>query len=479
VPDDAMPDQSSTEKQAVPAQEPPPARPRRAALPAPAPVARRRPAKATPVPGGSEVPPPSSSSIASKLQELEARLAVTPLEASRRTDVPAGPASRKAAAVAPVVEAPAEAPAADVPAPAEESPAPVEVPAPIEVPAPVEVPAPIEAATAVPGPRKAAARRKASVPETQSVGLPADHSAKAPAALEEMATTEPDAAAAPASLPRVRKAAAQQDSAQVPAAKRPAKKAVAALIELPVEAAAQATPEVAPDAAAPAKRAPRASSARTTTVLGPSPTPPPVPDPAAGEAIPAQRRGGLPFGALLVVLLLAVAAGLGVAALVLNRAATFEARTVVQVVPVGSAGSADALKAAVVKYERQVAARDLTGDASASVGVRRSQVSEAIRARTAGTDKIELVVRAKSAGDADAVAQAAGGALVELVVVDQIDSAPALEDTVTASVVSGADAERATPTHTDAALVGGGTAAGVLVLAGIGAALARKNRQKV
>jgi hypothetical protein len=246
-------------------------------------------------------------------------------------------------------------------------------------------------------------------------------------------------------------------------------------------------------AGGPTKRAPASRTAATKapvpvaaeTPLAAEPLPAleavPVVVPAVEvvPATPSPARPGQPtrsraLGAasVLVVLLLAVAAGLGTAALVLKRTPTFEARTVVQLVPVGTA-SQDVLRAAVATYEQQLAGRDLTGDASASVGVRRNELRGTVRVQTAGPDKIRLIVRARSAGDAEAVARAAGTALVELVVVDQIKTAATPEDTLSATAVGGSVADRVKPSNTEAGIAAGLAAVVVLVLAGLGAGVRR------
>lgn len=244
-------------------------------------------------------------------------------------------------------------------------------------------------------------------------------------------------------------------------------------------------------AGGPAKRSP---ASRTAAKKAPTPPAPVAAEtPLAADPLPAvegppalpspirqgqpTRSGALWAGSVLVVLLLAVAAGLGTATLVLKRTPTFEARAVVQLVPVGTA-SQDVLRAAVATYSQQLAGRDLTGDASASVGVRRRELRGAVRVQTAGPDTIRLVVRAASAGDAQAVAQAAGTALVELVVVDQIKKAATPEDTLSATAVGSTVADRVKPSNTEAVTAAGLAAAAVLVLAGLGAGVRRARARR-
>lgn len=503
-----------------------------AAEPAAPPVRARRPAPAVvprhlrpdPQPAA-EAPAdaPAPDSLADRLQELEARISAEPVPTPATPAPVAKAAPRKVAArKAPAAEeASPEAPAVDLTKPA----SPTAAAAPIEATTPEQSPeSTTEATTEATTEEPTSADTPADTPADAPVGAPDETAVDAPTRALPVPAAEPaeptidpvegaadgDATATPVPAAKKAKAPAKTTAAKAPAkkaaAKAPAKKAAptkrapakkaavgtAAAGAAAASAASAASADVA-TAAAPeqdasidellgtpasvAETAPEAPRARRTKVapVAVAAEPAKASHRPASELVPAQRGAG-PLWAL-VALLLAVAVGLGVAAIVKGQDHVWEAKSLVTLTP-GSASSnnqVDALRAGQQRYLAKAANDSFTAVSALKANMPQSEIPEAVEVTARGGDQLALTARASTAKGALALANASGVTLAATV-----SSGEALEpnagERLGAYVVGPSpEAVRTSPTDTEilvAGLLGG---AAVLLAAGVLALVRRSN----
>jgi len=204
-------------------------------------------------------------------------------------------------------------------------------------------------------------------------------------------------------------------------------------------------------------------------------------DDVAYESRATSRPPSTGLGALAVVIvvLLAVAAGLGAAAVVKDRPATWQARSVVILHPgeAPSLNGADAVRAALTRYRKTVANSSFTAQSALKSGMPDKEVRGTITARPTGDDALVLIASASSAEGAKALANAAGLTLVITVGSDQELVAPSPGDRLSATVNGPSPkATRTKPTDQDM-LVAGLLAAGSVLLVGIVLSLSRRPRK--
>ncbi len=190
-----------------------------------------------------------------------------------------------------------------------------------------------------------------------------------------------------------------------------------------------------------------------------------------------SRGSGLLMG-LLIALLLAVAAGLGTAALVQSRDSTWEATSVVTLLtgPQPSVNSVDALAGGQDRYVDKVANASFTAQAALKAGMPDDEVRDNITARRQGGEALAVVASASSSDGALALADAAGVTLVATVVNDQALASPPGDRL--GATVSGPSttAERTTPSATSVLLVGLLAGVAVLLLAGVVLVVGRRRK---
>ena len=465
-----------------------PTAPVRARRPAPAVVPRHlRPDTAsaaasaeTPVPVEASAEPPAeeppaaepaeSDSIAGRLQELEARLSAEP--AAAEAPAPAKKAVRKAAAKkAPAAEVPAEPVAETQAAPADADP-PTEA---LAVPVAEEV-----AGDAVPAPAEEPAEEPTEEPTEEPAEEPADAPAGEP--LAEDAPVEEAATATPAKAPVKAKAPAKKAVAPVkaPAKKAPAKKAVAKkapAVDLAPAAVAGCQDASLDDLMGGSE--PETAAVPTPARRPVAPTEPPVAATAyrpATELVPAQGGGGGLLWAL-AALLLAVAVGLGVAALVRGQDHVWEAKSLVTLTPgpASSVNQVDALRLGQQRYVEKAANDSFTALAALKANMPQGEIREKVQVEPRGGDQLALTARASTGQGALSLANASGLTLAATIVSGEALE-PAAGDRLGAVVVGPSpEAVRTSPTDTEilvAGLLGG---AAVLLLAGVLTLVRRSN----
>lgn len=162
----------------------------------------------------------------------------------------------------------------------------------------------------------------------------------------------------------------------------------------------------------------------------------------------------------LIVLLLALAAGLGSAAVVKNRPATWQSQTVVTLTtPAGT--DEDAV---VDRLAKKVDTSGFAGLTAAAAGVRTSDVRELAKARRGGSGEVVVDLRASTADQAVKLAAAAGPQLLLTLATDQALLGDP-DKRVTGAVTTAATSpERVKPTDQQAWLVGGLAGLAVLLI---------------
>ena len=296
--------------------------------------------------------------------------------------------------------------------------------------------------------------------------------APAGAAVEEP-VEEDGAADAPVSEPDVAEAPVKKAPAKKTAAKRaPAKKAPAKKAPVKRPTLAQSTPASTPwpvRAAAPAP--PPAAVPRPAAV----PPPPPARPAAEAPVAPVRQRDGVVrLLVTLAVLLLAVAAALGAAALVEHRDATYQSRTAVRLDPGPdpTLPIAETVQAGLTKYADLAGSSAFALDAARRAGIPASSLKGDLAAAPSGTDTVELTVQASSASRARALATGAGDALVEAVNLQEAADQASAGDRLAAAVVGTPSAVvKTAPSSRDAWVAALLAAGAVLVVAGLAAVL--------
>lgn len=183
--------------------------------------------------------------------------------------------------------------------------------------------------------------------------------------------------------------------------------------------------------------------------------------------------------ATFVVLLLAVAAGLGGAAVVKSRPATWQARAVVTLQPIEPArpDAAGAIAAGLDRYREKVANTSFTAQSALRANLADSEVREMISSEPTGNGALALLVSASTAKGALALANSAGITLVVTVASDQELSIASQADRLSATVGKPShEATRVTPTDTAIVLAGLLAGAAVLVIAGVATLLGRSRK---
>lgn len=274
-----------------------------------------------------------------------------------------------------------------------------------------------------------------------------------------------EAPVAPVKKAPVKRAAAKKVApAKTPAAARPVKKAPAKRPSL-----AAATPAATPW---PVRETLTPPAAPTRPAAVPAPSVP-APAPATPLAAPPRERDGLVRAlVVLAVLLLAVAAGLGAAALVEHRDSSYRAGVVVKLSPGPDpqAPIEDSLSAGVTKYAGLAASHAFTVNAAQRAGVASSDVQGDVQAAPSGSDAVSLTVKASSAAATRKLAQGAGDALVEAVNLQEAADQTSAGDRLSAAVdATPPSATKTAPKARDAWVAGLLGAGAVLVLAGVGA----------
>jgi hypothetical protein len=238
-----------------------------------------------------------------------------------------------------------------------------------------------------------------------------------------------------------------------------------AFIEEALAARPTAPPAVEAPTAAPAK--PKSRKAGVTEAQ--------AEPPSDVTVVPASSFGaGLKLAVALIVLLLAGAAGVGAAAAVESRPATWESTALVQLTPGAAPSKTPDLSVAVVRYRGKVANSSFTALSAFKAGVTNSHVRDSIASRSVGGDELRLVAHGSTAQAASALAAAAAQNLVETVTSDQQLEAPAKGDRLRATVAAlDGSAVRVQPTDRDAALAGALAAGAVLLISAVGYLLRR------
>jgi hypothetical protein len=184
-----------------------------------------------------------------------------------------------------------------------------------------------------------------------------------------------------------------------------------------------------------------------------------VPVPVAGSS--AVRLNRVLAG--LVVLLLAVAAGLGAAAAVKDRPSTWSSQSVVSITSPTSPGP-DSESTVVDRVLKRVHSAGFAGLTAASAGVRSSELRDYADARRDGAGKVVVEVRAKTADGATKLAESAGRQLLLTLATDQAvvsDSDRRVTGTVQTPATK---AVHEKPTDRQAWLAGGLAALAVLLV---------------
>jgi hypothetical protein len=197
--------------------------------------------------------------------------------------------------------------------------------------------------------------------------------------------------------------------------------------------------------------------------------------PVTEPVVPA-RRGDVLVRILLTltVLLLAAAAGLGAAALVENRDATYNADVVVRLDPGNDPqGSIEAaVLAGMTRYLNQTGSHAFTLTAAQRAGVSVADLRTDVRSSQIAARQIRLAVQASTSAGTQALANGAGDALVELVNLDQASNVASPGDRLSAAIERPAkEPTKTSPKDRDAYAAGGLAAGAVLLLSGVGALL--------
>jgi hypothetical protein len=451
--------------------------------PLPASWSPQEPVEPEPAPVAEEqvwAPAPWLEELA-QLQESTPPVEAPPVEVPPVEEPPAAvapePVVEELAAPEPVVEEPA------AQAPVVEEPAPEPV---------VEEPADSTTGTAAAPALRPARPRRRVVPEPPTVAEPEPPTKEPEAEAPAKKTTAKRAPAkkTPAKkAPATKAAAAKAAAGGAVAKKAPAKKATA-------KKAAKAPAADAPVALTPAKRATTAkapakkaaakksaakkSSPRRSTAVasgtgllenaaGPSllqaedvvPGLRPVVD-----VVPRDRRKPrwARFFIALTVLLLAAAAGLGVASVVMLGETTWTAEAAVRLAA-PQAPTTDpvaALRSALDRYTAAVPT--LTASSATVAGVPAADVRGDLGATTRGTDQVVVIAKAASSTEAQALATTAAQGLVTTVTEDQRTVRDG--DRIGAAAGEVSTPERTSPSDARAA-AGGGIAAGAVLVLGL------------
>jgi len=280
-------------------------------------------------------------------------------------------------------------------------------------------------------------------------------------------------AKAPANKAPAKKAPAKATTA--PAKKAPAKKAAAK--KAPAKTGGTTTAGVRRGVPAPpARPLPRPTAGAATPAPPPPAAPPPPRVVAPTTVVPAQRKSsrGARVLAVLSVLLLAVAAGLGTAAYVLTGEQTWESRAAVRLVagPAPTVDPTTAVRNGVDRYGDKVPGFTLT--AATAMGVPQDDVRGSFETANPEPDVIGIVVRASHRNQAVLLAGAAANELIKTVTQDEKTVAPSAADRLAAVVTGTATTpERTRPDDAVAGLAGGLAALAVLLVGGLVAILRR------
>jgi hypothetical protein len=272
-------------------------------------------------------------------------------------------------------------------------------------------------------------------------------------------------------VPAATAAAAKAPVKKAPVKKAPAKKAPAK--KAPIERA-PASRSSSGEAGLPQVEAgPLASGpSHVTRELTPAPLPPAS---DRGDRDP-DRVLRLLVG--LAVVLLALAGGLGVAALVEHRSAAYESDVIIRFDqgPEPAAPVAGALVAGLTRYLALTSTPGFTNDVTTRAGLSRTGNVDVAALRVAPR-LLQLVVHANTPAAASRLAGSAGEELVALVDEDQAGNVANAGDRLAAIVLQGPSRPvRTQPTAGTAALDGALASAAVLVLAGA-AAIVRRGRR--
>ncbi len=178
------------------------------------------------------------------------------------------------------------------------------------------------------------------------------------------------------------------------------------------------------------------------------------------------RPAGLGAVVLVVLALLAAAAGLGAAALVKSREATWQARGSVAFLPGADVNDVEGAQALGKQtYLPRVQNSSFTAQAVFKAGLADGEVREDLQVVPYGDSGLTLVASASSAPGAVALANAAVVTLVSTVESDQVLTQPEPGLRLTPSAVGPATtAERVTPSTTSITVAGVLTGLAVLVL---------------
>ena len=200
-----------------------------------------------------------------------------------------------------------------------------------------------------------------------------------------------------------------------------------------------------------------------------------MPPAAAAAVVPAQRKGSW-AGLLIVAVLLAIAAGLGTAALVKNRPATWRATSVVVLTPgeAPSVNPSDALRLGQDRYRLKVSNSSFTAIAALRIGMPDTEVRTLVKAQPDGGSQLLLVANTSSGKGAIALANAAALTLADTVKSDQVLASSSVGDRLGAAVQTPSmRAERTSPTDRSIALYGALAALAVLLIVALGATVSR------
>jgi hypothetical protein len=180
----------------------------------------------------------------------------------------------------------------------------------------------------------------------------------------------------------------------------------------------------------------------------------------------------------LAVLLLALAGGLGVAALVEHRSAAYESDVIIRLDqgPQPAAPVSGALVAGLTRYLALTSTPGFTNDVTTRAGLRHTGNVDVAALRVAPR-LLQLVVHARTPAAASRLAGSAGESLVTLVDEDQAANVADAGDRLAAIVVQQPSRPvRTQPTSGTVAMDGGLACTAVLVLAGL-AGLMRRGRR--
>jgi hypothetical protein len=206
------------------------------------------------------------------------------------------------------------------------------------------------------------------------------------------------------------------------------------------------------------------------------PAPRPVAEAPVAESVVPARKGDVLVRVLLTltVLLLAAAAGLGAAAFVENRSATYNADVIVRIDPGNDPqGNIDAaVLAGMTRYLGQTNTHAFTLTAAQRASVSEADLRTDVQASQLTNRQIRLAVQASTSAGTQALANGAGDALVELVNLDQASNVAAPGDRLSAAIErSSQEPVKTSPKDRDAYAAGGLAAGAVLLLSGVGVLL--------